>query len=141
MEARKPINMHELKVIGIKVIAPPKQCGMNLVAALAHAKTIYDQIDVLDFAFNSWGEGGPLGTYKSPDPKSQVFFTDAVENEDNIWPEIKKLCYRGPVTKNRRYDKEPWFQRNIAIYILTWDVYEAWRTEYLKNNPRQTTKE
>lgn len=120
----------------VTIINPMSQCGMNFICNLYYAQTLEEQIEALDRAFSYWGEQAEKtygsATTKMANASSQVYFTDNVDNESKIWPEIKKLCHRGPVTHNRRYANTP--DRRIAIYILTWDVYSEWRKKWLKEN-------
>lgn len=133
---------NELKV-PVKVQYPNAQCGMNFISLLANATTVKNQIHVLDYAFNSWGHDyySSAGT---PDMKSQVFFTDTIESEDTRWPEIKKICHRGPVTPNARYKVGNPERKHIAVYILTRGDYYKWREKWLAEHPEDgpdTTKE
>lgn len=129
--------MKTLKNTAVTIKMPPKQCGMNFVAGLMYAPTIEQQIEVLDFAFTCWGSDSPWGAFGKEDNKSQVIFTDTVDKEAARWAEIKKICYRGPVTKNRRYDNNPFHQKEIAVYILTWEDYSKWRAEYMESLIRE----
>lgn len=127
----------------VQVIYPLSQCGMNFLAELSHAHDIISQIKTLDYAFNHNGRYYPIPDEKqdfncgNPDHKSQIFFTDTVNNDlsdNNRWAEIKKLCTRGPVTPNARYAENSTFRNNIAVYVLVRKDYYKWRDEYVKSN-------
>lgn len=112
----------------------PAQCGMNFISNLASCGTVAHVIRKLDYAFNHWGTGGGYGTPKAKDPKSQIIFTDVYPNIREAWQQIKEISYMGPVTINERDS----CKNKIAVYILTRDAYEKWRSQHLKKHPEDS---